>query len=160
MGRWCGGHRRDDTACGIPVVELRRNHETQATPRLHAALRADTYPPSIHRHELGSHELGLEIRNAVLKKHGYDFLQVVMKLVQRFPLSMSARKTRHIPNIQTGIRAPFYHGRKRSHRQPSRRYHAGLFPSNPEYSRQGVRRFDCPSGTARFQNHNRKPLIM
>lgn len=55
---------------------------------------------------LNSNELGLQRGFAVFEKHCNNVVQVVIDLVQRFPLGMRARKTGNETNEQASLWAP------------------------------------------------------
>lgn len=70
---------------------------------------------------LNSNKFGLQRRFAVFKQHCNNVVQVVIDLIQRFALGMSAGKTGNEPNEQASLRAPLnycridFHGRLRNH---------------------------------------------
>ncbi|OGS80352.1 MAG: hypothetical protein A2Z94_05220 [Gallionellales bacterium GWA2_55_18] len=56
---------------------------------------------------LNPDKLGFQHRFAILQKHCNDIVQVVIDLIQRFSLGMSARKTGDKTNEQACLWTPF-----------------------------------------------------
>ena len=64
---------------------------------------------------LHADKLGLQVRLAVFKKHGDNFLQVMVHLVESHALRVRARKARDKPHKEFGLWATFNDGRVGSH---------------------------------------------
>ena len=64
---------------------------------------------------LHSDKLGLQIRLAIFEKHGNDFLEVAVKLVESFTLRMGAREPRDKPHKKFGLGTVFNYCRVSSH---------------------------------------------
>jgi hypothetical protein len=57
---------------------------------------------------------------SIFEEHFDYFLEVLMEFIEAFRLRMGSWKTRHITNVESSVRASFYHGRKTSHLFPRR----------------------------------------
>jgi hypothetical protein len=68
-----------------------------------------------NRYVLDTDELGLQVWFSIFEKHGDDFLKVVVKLVESFPLRVGAGETRDKPDKHLGLGAAFDDGRIDSH---------------------------------------------
>jgi hypothetical protein len=75
-----------------------------------------------HGNSLNADELGLELRSTVLQEEGDDFSEVGLQLVERLGLAMRARKARHVPDIQLGVRIALDYGCERGHGLKNTRY--------------------------------------
>jgi len=60
---------------------------------------------------LNPNKLGLQHRFAVFQKHGNDIVQIVIDLVQSFPLRVSAGEAGHETNEQSSLWTPFNYRR-------------------------------------------------
>jgi hypothetical protein len=64
---------------------------------------------------LHPYELRLELRLAVFKKHGYDFLKTALKLVQALALAVGAGPARHMADEQPRVGIPLDDNVEASH---------------------------------------------
>src|SRR3546814_5103327 len=64
---------------------------------------------------LDTHELRLQLRLAVFKKHRDDFLQISVQLLKRLALRVRASESRDKPDEKTGLGATLNDGRVASH---------------------------------------------
>src|SRR3546814_19352 len=64
---------------------------------------------------LDTHELRLQLRLAVFKKHRDDFLQISVQLLKRLALRVRASESRDKPDEETGLGATLNDGRVASH---------------------------------------------
>ena len=60
-------------------------------------------------------KLRLQFWLAIFEKHGYDFLEIVVKLVESPTLGMGAGETRNKPHKKLGLGATFNNSRVSSH---------------------------------------------
>ena len=68
-----------------------------------------------YRDALRPYKLGLQLRLAILQKHLDNLPEIALKLVERFALRVSARKTRNEANIQAGLGTTLNDGSECSH---------------------------------------------
>lgn len=66
-------------------------------------LRTGIRGKSVYRDRLRSDKLRLQLGLSFLGKHGQDFLEIAAQLVQGFGLTVGARETWHVPDVQTRI---------------------------------------------------------
>src|SRR5260370_9213064 len=98
------------TACGHRAAVLRQNPVLPgATPPLVASVSA-AWAQSRHLDLLSTDELRLQLGFAVLKQHSDDFGQVLLQLVEGFPLRMGTGETRNVADKQACLRIAFDHG--------------------------------------------------
>ena len=64
---------------------------------------------------LDADKLGLKFWLAIFKKHGDDFLKIVVHLVESFALRMGSGKTRYKPHKKLGLWAALNYSRVSSH---------------------------------------------
>jgi hypothetical protein len=60
-------------------------------------------------------KLRLQVWLAIFEKHGYDFLEVVIQLIESLTLGMGAGETRNKPHKKLGLGATFNNSRVSSH---------------------------------------------
>jgi hypothetical protein len=112
---WSRGRPDGGTACGLRAAEHRRSPVLPgAIPPLAASAPA-AWAWSGHLHFLSTDELRLELGFAVLKQHPDDLGQVLLQLVERFPLRMGTGKARNVADKQARVRTALDYGRKSSH---------------------------------------------
>ena len=61
---------------------------------------------------MGSYELSIQLRLAVLEEHLNNFLEIGVQFIERGCLGMGTRKSRHVPHIQTCCRIELYNSRE------------------------------------------------
>ena len=90
--------------------------ETQGQEdRDHLTRLEDREAGHLRRDGLNPYELGLEPRLAVLKEHGYDFLEIRGQLFARLALRMRTREPGHIADKEACLKVLLNHRGEFSH---------------------------------------------
>jgi hypothetical protein len=108
--------------CGLTTVRMFELLVRASLPNEHEAesLEEPNDLPGLEHREIThlcnpdlscADELTLKGRFAVLQQHGDDLLQIILELLHRLGLCMSAGEPRYIPNERPRVRVPLNHRR-------------------------------------------------
>ena len=106
---------------GAPLSGLYKTQALQMTNNflwLKDGQTAHSYPPLCDRKLLSANKLCFERRLAVFKKHGNDFLKMLMQLIKCHPLRMCTGEAGDVTDIESRFSALFNNGGKGLHDAP------------------------------------------
>ena len=72
---------------------------------------------SSHDDDLGTHVLAVQHGFPVIEEHREDLLEVLVEFLEGVALAARSREPRHVPDMETRIRATFHDGCVTAHRR-------------------------------------------